>query len=200
MNFSLKSPLFIAGTILFLLSSGVLGYHLLTRESTPDIVLEEPSKEDNNSEHPKEIAEIVVYLSGEINVPGVYKLKSDSRLHEAVDMAGGLTNKADTVAINLARILQDEDHVHIPGKGEVVTDPYNPSQNPSSGSNSGKININTASQKELESLPGIGPVLASKIIDYRKANGNFKVIEDVKKVSGIAEKRFEAIKDLITVR
>lgn len=194
-----KSPLIVVGTILVLLSAGGMGYHLLNKDSAPTATWEEPTKDAPN-EDTNEPKEIFVYLTGEVKNPGVYKLKTESRLYEAIELAGGLTEKADSKAINLAKVLQDEDHFHLPAKGETTSYDYNPSLNPSGTTNQGKINLNTATQKELESLPGIGPTLASRIIEYRKANGFYQTIEDVKKVSGIGEKRFEAIKDLITVR
>lgn len=189
MNFSLKSPLLIAGTILILLSAGGLGCHLLKSKAPLDVTIENPSDTDSLTEK----GQIIIYLSGEVRNPGIYTLKTGSRLYQAVELAGGFTEEADKVAVNLACKLEDEDHIHISKKGEISSSPFGPSS-------PGKININTASQSELETLPGIGPTLASRIIEYRKTTGPFKAVEDIKKVSGIGDKRFEAIKDLITVR
>ncbi|MGB9553591.1 MAG: helix-hairpin-helix domain-containing protein, partial [bacterium] len=137
-----------------------------------------------------------------------------ARVADAIKLAGGATSEADLDALNLAMILKDGDKVVVPQKASrnsfteeettefPLTNPVNqPQMNISSQpGQAGKININTASASELESLPGIGPVLAQRIVDYRTQKGGFKSIEEIKEVSGIGDKKFEAIKDLITVK
>lgn len=151
---------------------------------------------------------IYVHITGEIKYPGVYEMETGDRVFQLVEKAGGLTENADISSINLSKKLVDGEKITIfTKKTSVVTENlsssgnlYNPPISTNSSTNSSNlININTASQKELEELPGIGPTLSQRIIEYREKNGYFQTIEDIKKVSGIGDKKFEAIKDLITV-
>lgn len=153
---------------------------------------------------PPEPPPLVVHVSGGVEQPGVYTLPAGSRLQQAVEAAGGLLPQADTQNINLAAPLQDGEKVTIPtlaptappvSRGPGETGIPLPLPAPTSS----LININTATQAELESLPGIGPVTAQKIIQYRQEHGPFQSIEEIMNVPGIGEKTFDAIKDLITV-
>lgn len=145
---------------------------------------------------------IYVQISGEIKYPGVYEMNNGDRVFQLVEKAGGLTENADLNSINLSKKLIDGEKVIIFAK-KSVQESTNQTQSGvtinSSQKKSNLININTASKEELESLPGIGPTLAQRIIDYREKNGYFQSIEEIKNVSGIGDKKFEAIKDLITV-
>jgi competence protein ComEA len=143
--------------------------------------------------HPEEI---VVHISGQVHNPGIVKLEPGARVIDAVNAAGGLKKDADLDKINLARKLQDEEKIYIPKIGEDISENISYFQNPAGGSN--KININTCTKEELMSLPGIGEVLADRIIQYREKTP-FKKIEDLMNVSGIGEKKFESIKDMIIV-
>ena len=143
-------------------------------------------------------ARIVVYVCGAVVNPDVYSLLEGSRVKEAVEAAGGFASDADRVRINLARRLSDGEQVYIPRVGEEVL-PVTPPVVVAPGQAGGKININTATAKELDTLPGIGPAYAERIIKYREEFGPFKKIEDMKKVRGIGDATFEEIKDLITV-
>jgi len=151
---------------------------------------------------------IYIHIAGEIKYPGVYEMESGDRVFQLIEKAGGVTENADISSINLSKKLIDGEKVIIFAKkdsvnSETTSNSLNQSSSTSSivssTNNSNLININTASQKELEELPGIGPTLAQRIVDYREKNGYFQTIEDIKKVSGIGDKKFEAIKDLITV-
>lgn len=151
---------------------------------------------------------IYVHITGEIKYPGVYEMEAGDRVFQLVEKAGGVTENADISSINLSKKLIDGEKITIfAKKTSVVTENlsssgnlYNSSFSTNSSTNSSNlININTASQKELEELPGIGPTLSQRIIEYREKNGYFQAIEDIKKVSGIGDKKFEAIKDLITI-
>lgn len=188
MNPTLKTVLITIGIIALLSGIAGLGYHLLKPPAPQEII-----SDNTSSSTPAEPEKIMVSLAGAVKNPGVYTLKTGDRLYQVIDLAGGFTEEAATEQINLARLLKDEDHFYIPKKGEITDNPF-------SSTSGGKININTATQASLETLPGIGPALASRIIAYRQTNGPFKTIEEIKEVSGIGEKRFEAIKDLITVR
>lgn len=161
-----------------------------------------------------ESEKIIVYIIGSVQNPGIVELNVDSRVSDAVEASGGLLEDADVSKINLAYKLEDGQKVTIPSINDktqenssyedfISDDPGNIiSQNPSnitSTSNITKININTATQTQLETLPGIGPSTASKIISYRNENGKFKSIEDIKNVSGIGDSKFLNIKENICV-
>nr|WP_277998961.1 ComEA family DNA-binding protein [Moorella sulfitireducens] len=150
---------------------------------------------------------IQVHVTGAVQRPGVYELKAGARVNEAVGLAG-LLPEADANALNLAAPLYDGQQVIVPRQGEAggVGGSSLPAAQGFSGGSSagiaksgGKININTAGLAELDSLPGIGPTLAQRIIDYRNQKGPFRTIEDLQNVSGIGPSRFNDIKDLITV-
>ena len=140
---------------------------------------------------------IIVYITGAIKNEGIYELNENSRMADIIEKAGGLNEDADISELNLAYILEDGMKIYIPKKNEKInnvkdnTNLYisdeenkNISENKSTTKNlTEKININKATQTELESLPGIGPSTALSIIKYRKENGNFKKIEDIKNVS-----------------
>lgn len=142
-----------------------------------------------------------VYISGEINKPGVYQIKDGDRLEDLINEAGGLTDKASEKTLNLAQRLDDQMKIYIPNIDEENSleniDP-NQAANISASGKSELININTASKEELMSLPNIGDKRADAIIEYRSAN-KFEKIEDIKNVTGIGDKFYEALKDLITI-
>ena len=138
-----------------------------------------------------------VYVSGAVHSPDVYTLPQDSIVKDAMEAAGGPTGEADLERINLALPVSDGQQVHVPRKGEDNPPVQPPSGQPAPG---GKVNINTAAPAVLESLPGIGPALAQRIVAHRQTHGPFERIEDVTQVSGIGEAIFEGIQDLITTR
>lgn len=147
--------------------------------------------------------EITVYISGAVKNPGIVTLNSGERLATAVDKVGGTTEKADLNKVNLAIKIEDEMHYIIPEIGEEIN--YT-SENikddivsKDTTNNSAKININTATIEELDTLPGVGEATANKILNHRKENGNFKSIEEIKNVNGIGDKKFENIRELISV-
>lgn len=164
---------------------------------------------ENNPAIQKEVPPLIIHITGAVKNPGVYQLKSTDRVVDAVKIAGGATEEANLDAINLAALLKDGQKIIVPSKiynenGEEINKNIDNNAeamySSSSGSIYGKININTANASMLQSLPGIGPVLSERIIEYRNQNGFFGVIDDIKDVSGIAEKKFEGIKDLICVQ
>lgn len=135
---------------------------------------------------------IYVDIDGAVNKPGVYELKDGDRVNDAINVAGGLLNSAYTKNLNKAKKLIDGEKIYIITQEEaLIEEALNESSN--------LINLNTASLSDLMSLPGIGEVYAKRIIDYRKEK-NFDQIEEIKNISGIGEKTFEKIKDLITVK
>jgi len=150
---------------------------------------------NNNSESQVVIEYIYVDVKGYVNNPGVYKVEKDTRLFQVITKAGGLQNDADINAVNMSIQLYDEQVVYIPSIYDEVAPPIiidNSTQQ------NGKININNASKSSLETLPGIGPSTAQKIIDYRQENGDYSSIEEIKNVPGIGEVTYDEIKDLIT--
>lgn len=189
------------------------------------------SAEDSSAELNEQIEnktesknKIYVYITGEVNNPGVVILDEESRIIDAINAAGGTTSNANITKVNLVYILEDGMKVNIPNNNDLknnsdfeyitmgsgdgrqdtssseVGNSSNNSQNNSNGSNKYSIvNINTATQTELETLPGIGPSLALKIINYRKENGNFSSIDEIKNVSGIGDSKFEELKSYIRV-
>lgn len=147
-------------------------------------------------------APIIVHITGAVNQPGVYSLPAGSRVDEAIETAGGLAGDADTSIINLAMLLEDGMQIWIPQQLPESVDLETPVMEigvPTPSQLVGNININTATQIELESLSGIGPVIAKAIIQYRLDNGPFTEIEEIQEVSGIGPVTFEKIKPYITV-
>ena len=145
---------------------------------------------------PPPVKKISVYVSGQVKNISVVELEDNGNLRgvDAVNGAGGLTDLADTAAVNLAEPLTDGQHIHIPTKEIFLQSPQNYSAN-----SSDLVNINTADAERLATLKGIGPALAQRIIDYREQHGAFKTIDEIKNVSGIGEKKFAAFSDKITV-
>jgi competence protein ComEA len=156
-------------------------------------------------------APIAVHVIGAVPRPGLYEFAEGARVQDAIDAAGGLLASANPNALNLAAVLEDGQQLDIPysdGQApEATTNSFElpetsgevPADDSSDASDEELVNINTASVEELDTLPGIGPTTAQKIIEYRDANGPFSVIEDIQNVSGIGPATFENIRDLITV-
>lgn len=144
---------------------------------------------------------IMVDISGQVNHPGLVQLYEGDRVIDAVNKAGGLTQDCDRDRINLARRVIDEEKIYIPKIGEdlEVEMQIMSIDEDNSSSETRKININTASKEELVELPGIGDALAERIIQYRNEN-KFESIEEIMQVSGIGDKKFQGIKDFITVK
>lgn len=149
----------------------------------------------------KDSGEITVYINGEVSKPGVYKVKSGSRIDELIKIAGGATVNADTQKLNFAKKLKDEDYIFVNNKITSVNGAATSGAATSTISTSAeKININIATKEELKTIPGVGDVTSQKIIDYREKNGDFKTIEDLKKIGGFGDKSLEKVKDKIDIR
>lgn len=131
---------------------------------------------------------IFVHIAGKVKHPGIYQLDSGSRVFDAVLLAGGFTAKANQSAVNLARVLTDGEQIII-GVGNAM----------STQNETGLISLNQSDAKTLEDLPGVGPALAGRMVDWREANGGFKTKEDLLNVQGIGDKLFAGIKDLVTL-
>lgn len=146
-----------------------------------------------------EAPKVMVDVAGGVKTPGVYELPATSRVMDAITAAGGTLPGTDTSDINLARIIKDGEQVYV--EPAAVPKSFVQGSAPIRvvKKKSGPININRATVGELDSLPGIGPVLASRIIDYRKANGPFISIDDLQKVSGIGSAKFAQLKSKVRV-
>jgi len=169
-----------------------------SRDAPPIVIEDAPSDVD-----------IVVWVGGEVATPGIYLLPSGSRVNDALTAAGGMSNSADASSINLAARIADEDRIEVPSVAAAQSIPTT-GNTPSFGIRSDtpvpvesdvddRINVNTASAAELESLPGIGPALAERIIEFRTVNGQFENIEELAQINGISVAMVEEMSGLISV-
>ena len=182
------------------------GPEIPVKDTSPQTELESSVKVKSKEEIPKDIEEttevverdlITVDVKGAVKSPGIYNLPLGSRVHDAVQKAGGMTENADGKTLNLAQKVSDESLVYVPSKEE--TDIQETSPNTTSSKESKKVNINKASLEELKQVKGLGGKRAQDIIDYRESKGTFKSVDDLKKVSGIGAKTIEKLKDYVTV-
>ena len=194
--------------ILIIIGAGIVLNKNINREDN-FIVNSASNISENNPTMQIETPSVIIHIAGAVKNPGVYQLKSTDRIVDAVKIAGGETEEANLDVINLAALLKDGQKIIVPYKTysetgeEINTNTYNPTASAyssSPASTSAKININTANANLLQTLPGIGPVLSERIIEYRNQNGLFGVIDEIKDVSGIGEKKYEGIEDLICVQ
>ena len=144
-------------------------------------------------------AEIKVQVSGEVMFPGVYGLNPGDRVIDAIAAAGGIGPDADLSGLNLSKRVQDEARYHVPAFGELTPAITEPATARAANKGSGLIDLNTAQSSELETLPGIGPAMAGRIIAYREDNGPFSAVDDVNNVPGIGPKTLDSIRQLVTV-
>ncbi len=186
--------------LLFGIVGGLMGAGMLLLIATP------PRGEPISLRPAPTPAPIVVHILGAVRQPGVYRVAADSRVEDAIQAAGGLRDEAEVRSLNLAARLRDGDQLRISFRAEAqeagaaeATDTPADRQPSPSHLDGERVDINRAAQPELETLPGIGPATAEKIIAFRTENGPFQVIEDILNVSGIGPATFDQIKDLITV-
>lgn len=201
--------------ILVAIVAGFIYYYVHTRdnESSAEIDLENNVETQEKEEYSDD--RILVHVSGAVNKEGIVELKTNSRIADAIDKAGGVREDANMHKINLAYPLEDGMKVEIPTKQEKQNEANMNDEDvtTSSGCITGneeteeqtntrgqKVNINTATQAQLETLPGIGPSTAIKIIEHRKEKGKFTQIEDIKEVKGIGDSKYNKIKDLISTK
>ncbi len=191
----------ILSVALILLIALVLRIH---DENKADITIEteKPADEqeysDNSDARETRSQILFVDIGGAVEKPGVYEVSKDTRLFEVIEMAGGLSEDADTDHVNRASFVEDGQKIIIPVKGSDVTGDLDTTSASSTVAENGLININTASADELKTLNGIGDVMAEKILEYRSSRA-FKSKEDIMSVDGIGSKIYEKIKDRITV-
>lgn len=159
---------------------------------------EKEIKKEEKEESPEQDV-ITVDVKGAVKSPGIYDLPVGSRVHDAVQKAGGLTDEADSKSLNLAQKVSDEALVYVPTKGEEAASQQAASGTTPSTSKEKKVNLNKASLEELKQVKGLGGKRAQDIIDHRETNGKFKSVDELKKVSGIGAKTIEKLKDYVTV-
>lgn len=159
-------------------------------QSTEQIALESVEEEQTMEEESEAQDSIFVFVCGAVRNAGVYELPAQSRVFEAVQMAGGFSEDAAVSHINQAEVLEDETRLYIPTMNEITEE---------QSQSDGKVNINTAAKEELMTLPGVGEAKAALIIQYREEHGSFQKVEDIMNISGIKEGLFGKIKDYIKV-
>lgn len=178
--------------------------------------LEATGSVSSQTDEPSRDTEWFLYITGSVRNPGVYRLPPGARLFQLAEAAGGLDNFADSVAINMAALLEDGMHVHVPKKGErpensdptIIVEPtVVPSAAPrlsvgyggTASRRSSLVDLNRATVEELTTLKGIGPVLAGNIVEYRTRNGRFRTVEDLLQVKGIGAKKLEGFRQYVIV-
>ena len=199
--------------ILAVLAMGVVcfsfyGWWRKTEPISPAVLSPVPAATDTSR---KPQGDAVVYVSGMVEHPGVVKIRAGARVIDAVNAAGGLLSGAELHQINLAQAVRDGMQIHVPGSPKVLAnsnagqyreelpaDNRSKSVAASVSQKTGKININTADAATLDGLPGVGPSMAAKIVEWRKANGPFLTGTDLKKVKGIGEAKYQKLKDRIS--
>ena len=168
---------------------------------TPPVEVSTSENDAAAQEAEESVATVFVHVAGAVVSPGLYELSEGARIADAIEAAGGLSEGASAESINLAREVADGEQIFVgsqasaadvSGSGEIESQT-------SSGMRNGKVNLNRASAKELMSLDGVGEATANKIIAYREEQGSFATIDDLKNVSGIGDKKFEALRDKICV-
>ena len=169
-------------------------FDLAKEESETASESKESATDTETGELPMDEAVCCVYVCGEVNAPGVYKLPAGSRVYEAIQLAGGLTEKADAAAVNQALFLEDGQMIQVLAQGEEGPTAAEEKED------DGRVDLNTADIQELMGIPGIGEAKAKSIIAYREQNGSFQSAEDVMKITGIKEGLYSRMKDYITVR
>jgi len=195
----------ISGIIFYVYNSNKIDNSTLEDE----ILVANNSTEKTKEENTEEKNKIIIHITGAVKIPGIVKLDEGSRIEDAINKAGGLTEDADISRVNLAYVLEDGTKIKIPsnldvgdlqddvlsnGSGEGIIEESEKTTQSSS------LNINRATEQDLQKLPGIGPSLASKIINYRNENGKFSTVEDIKNVNGIGDSKYENIREYICVK
>lgn len=200
-----RLPLLIGCTVCALLVIFAVVSSVVSALNEPVVTIDkaQPSEQATSSVSQDAQKTIFVHVAGKVANAGLYELPADARLQQAIDRAGGFSEGADTDALNLARQLTDGEQIIVPALSEQpqVSDGASASEQASGSTaqTTSKVNINTASLETLQTLKGIGASTAQRIIDDRTANGPYKTIEDLKRVSGIGDKKFASIASSICV-
>lgn len=190
-------PLVIGAAVLFFWFYGAEDSDITADGNSSDIGNEIISEEEADYSH----SLMYVDISGEVITPGVYEVNDGTRLFQVIEMAGGLTENADVNSLNQAEIVYDGQKIIVSSGngGGLNSISEDTAGNANKGITNGKVNLNLADSATLQTIPGIGPSKAERILDYRNTNGRFKTIEDIMNITGIGEKTFESIRAYITV-
>lgn len=172
-----------------------LGSHGVTAEVTAGAHANAKQAESQKTASPVAHAgaAIFVHVVGAVLRPGLFSLRDGDRVVDAIAAAGGFAEKADQAQVNLARFVSDGEQLVVPEIGST------PAAAGSTGVTGGKVNLNTADLSTLETLPRVGPAMAQRIIDWRTSNGRFSAVEDLMSITGVGDKTFQQLKDLVTV-
>jgi competence protein ComEA len=179
-----------AGIVLLIVAAGIA---VLVASLTPHgvtISASAPAVVHSAKPHADDAPTALVHVVGAVQRPGIYELSAGDRILDAVSAAGGFAPTADQAELNLAQVVTDGEQITVVKKGAVEAAP--------GAAPGGKVDLNTADLTALQTLDGIGPALAQRILDYRKAHGGFSAVGDLQDVSGIGDKKFAAIKDHVT--
>ncbi len=180
----------VAGVALVVVLAG-LGIAVFATAVTPRGSSQVIAPGADESAAPFASATIYVHILGEVRRPGLYALRDGDRAVDAVAAAGGFTEAADAAGLNLARVVSDGEQIVVPAMGAVTAAPGVTAD--------GRVNLNTADAATLDTLPGIGPATAAKILAWRERNGRFASVDDLLDVGGIGEAKLDALRDLVTV-
>ena len=211
MNHFNKKQKIIAIIIITIIGIGIYCYTDAIENTNEEEIENVLEVAQTNTTKETEEKNIFVHIAGCVQKEGMLELSSNSRIADAIEKAGGLTQEADLSDINLAYLLEDGMKIYIPNQNErqenneKTEDTAKTENTPSmqiqdTNTKQDVININTATQEELDTLPGIGPATAAKIIAYRKEKGKFNNKEEIKEVSGIGEAKYEKIKEYISIK
>jgi len=192
-----------AGLVLALLSAWYLARSRSTADAAPPPAVatiaaaQEPTAEPGVARGER----VVVDVSGAVKRPGVYQLTTKDRVEDALERAGGPTRRADLTALNRAAKLEDGRQILVPTRGKPATAAAPPAAGggETGAAPTGPVNLNTATPEQLDTLDGVGPATAQKIIEYREQHNGFKTVDELDQVSGIGEKRLAALRDKVTV-
>lgn len=197
-----------SGASIVILITLLVGIYLMVnKEAQVDTIMWEETSLTTMAEvatdATKERAETMIYvdIKGAVKVPGIYQLKNQQRIWDALALAGGVSEEADTTQVNYAQKVKDQMIIYVPKKGEPVPQSLETLQEsaPAQQNQEEKINLNTATEAELQTISGIGAKKAQEIIRFRDEQGPFKTVEELKNVPGIGEKTVERLKDMLTV-
>lgn len=204
-----KKQKIIIGIVILAVIVGIATYFIIKNNQYEEFDMNEVLVNAEEKEYKGDT--IIVHITGEVKEPGIIELPSEARIADAIEAVGGVTEGADLDEVNLAFVLSDGQKVYIPNKNEKEISGEKVYITAESGNNvivedkvergkKQKVNINEAKQEDFEQLPGIGPSIAKKIIEYREQNGKFTSIDELQEVKGIGEAKFENIKEYVTIK
>lgn len=188
-----------------------IGFYIINKANNSQYI-ELETEEDKlientviNEENFENKEKIIVHVAGAVKKQGIVEIEKGLRIVDIINAAGGISEEADLSKINLAYIVEDGQKIYVPSINdqettEIIKKDAGENVLEKDNENSNKVNINTASQTELETLNGVGPSTALKIINYRKENGYFEKIEDIKNVPGIGDTKFESLKEEVCIK